>query len=85
MRNVLAIFEQRKVRKIVSEFGIKTLNRTIAVLKVAIPVMCFKECIAFVISELKDKASLREFTGVHNVPDAGDVGSLVSCVVFKDN
>ena len=28
---------------------------------------------AFVISELKAKASLREFTGVHDVPDAKEV------------
>ena len=40
--------------------------------------MCFETDITFVISELKAKASLREFTGVHDVPDAKEVYKLLS-------
>jgi len=35
--------------------------------------MCFEGDITFVISDLKAKASLREFRGVHDVPDAKEV------------
>ena len=35
--------------------------------------MCFEGDITFVISELKAKVSLREFRGVHDVPDAKEV------------
>ncbi|KAF5426473.1 hypothetical protein C5S39_04440, partial [Candidatus Methanophagaceae archaeon] len=78
VRNVLRIFEQREVRKIVSKFGIKPLDRTITVLKIVIISMCFGTDITFVISELKAKASLREFTGVYNAPDAKEVYRLLS-------
>jgi len=78
VRNVLGIFEQREVRKIVSKFGIKPLDRTIKVLKIVIISMCFGTDITFVISELKAKASLREFTGVYDVPDAKEVYRLLS-------
>ena len=47
-------------------------------LKVVILAMCFETDITFVISELKAKASLREFTGVHDVPDAKEVYRLLS-------
>ena len=47
-------------------------------LKVVILAMCFKGDIAFVISELKAKASLRGFTGVYDVPDAKEVYMLLS-------
>jgi hypothetical protein len=70
VRNVLGIFEQREVRKIVSKFGIKPLDRTTTALKIVILAMCFEVDITFVISELKAKASLREFTGVCDVPEA---------------
>jgi len=40
--------------------------------------MCFETDITFVISELKAKASLMEFTGVHDVPDAKEVYRLLS-------
>ena len=59
VRNVLGIFEQREVRKIVSKFGIKPLDRTIKVLKIVIISMCFGTDITFVISELKAKTALR--------------------------
>ncbi len=78
VRNVLGIFEQREVRKIVSKFGIKPLDRTIKMLKIVIISMCFGTDITFVISELKAKAALREFTGVYNVPDAKEVYRLLS-------
>jgi hypothetical protein len=78
VRNVLRIFEHRKVRKIVSKLGIKPLSRTIAILKVVILAMCFEEEITFVVSELRAKASLREFTGVYEVPDADDVYRFLS-------
>ena len=42
----------------------KGSNRDIVILA-----MCFETDITFVISELKAKASLREFTGVHDVPE----------------
>ncbi|KAF5430995.1 hypothetical protein C5S39_06670 [Candidatus Methanophagaceae archaeon] len=76
VRNVLGIFEQREVRKIVSKFGIKPLDWTIKMLKIVIISMCFWTDITFVISELKAKAALREFTGVYNVPDAQEVYSF---------
>ena len=47
-------------------------------LKLVILAMCFEGDIAFVISELKAKISLREFTGVHDVPDAKEVYRLLS-------
>ena len=78
VRNVLCIFEHRKVRKIVSKLGIKPLSRTIAILKVVILAMCFEEEITFVVSELRAKSSLREFTGVYEVPDAEDVYRFLS-------
>jgi hypothetical protein len=78
VRNVLGIFKRRKVRKIVSKFGIKPLDRTIKVLKIVILAMCFEVDITFVISELKAKAPLREFTGVCDVPEANDVYRLLS-------
>ena len=77
-RNVPGIFEQREVRKIASKFGIKLLDRTIKVLKIVISSMCYGTNITFVISELKAKASLREFTGVYNVLDAKEVYRLLS-------
>ncbi len=77
-RNVPGIFEQREVRKIASKFGIKLLDRTIKVLKIVIISMCYGTNITFVISELKAKASLREFTGVYNVLDAKEVYRLLS-------
>ena len=44
--------------------------------------MCFEGDMTFVISELKAKASLREFTGVYDVPDAKEVYMLLSrCTV----
>jgi len=58
VRNVLRIFDNRKVRKIVSKHGIKPLSESITVLKVVIIAMCFGCDITFVISELKAKASL---------------------------
>ena len=61
-----------------SKFGIRPLYRTIKVLKIVIISMCFEVDITFVISELKAKASLREFTGVYNVPEANDVYRLLS-------
>ena len=76
VRNVLGMFEQREVRKIVSKFGIKPLDRTIKVLKIVIISMCFRTDITFVISELNAKAALREFTGVYNVPEAKEVYRL---------
>jgi hypothetical protein len=78
VQNVLRLFEQRKVRKIVSKFGIKPLDRTIRILKVVIIAMCFGVDITFVISELKAKASLRQFTGVYEVPEANDVYRLLN-------
>lgn len=78
VRNVRGIFEQREVRKIVSKFGIKPLDRTIKMLKIVIISMCFGVDITFVISELKAKAPLREFTGVYNVPEAKDGYRLLS-------
>ena len=77
-RNVPGIFEHREVRKIASKFGIKLLDRTIKVLKIVIISMCYGTNITFVISELKAKASLREFTGVYNVLDAKEVYRLLS-------
>jgi len=62
----------------VSKFGIKPLDMTITVLKIVIISMCFGTDITFVISELKAKTSLREFTGVYNVPDAKEVYQLLS-------
>ena len=47
-------------------------------LEVVILAMCFETDITFVISELKAKASLRKFTGVHDVPDAKEVYRLLS-------
>jgi len=47
-------------------------------LKVVILAMCFESDITSVISELKAKASLREFTGVYDVPDAKEVYMLLS-------
>jgi len=47
-------------------------------LKLVILAMCFEGDITLVISELKAKASLREFTGVHDVPDAKEVYRLLS-------
>ncbi len=78
VRNVLRVFDKRKVRKIVSKLGIKPLGRTIAILKVVILAMCFEGEITFVVSELRAKASLREFTGVYEVPDAEDVYRFLS-------
>ena len=78
VRNVLRIFEKRKMRKIVSKHGVKPLSEAITMLKVVILAMCFETDITFVISELKAKASLREFTGVHDVPDAKEVYKLLS-------
>jgi hypothetical protein len=66
------------VRKIVSKFGIKSLDRTITVLKIVITSMCFVTDITFVISELKAKAALREFTDMYNVPNAKEVYRLLS-------
>jgi hypothetical protein len=66
------------VRKIVSKLGIKPLSRTPAILKVVILAMCFEEEITFVVSELRAKTSLREFTGVYEVPDAEDVYRFLS-------
>ena len=63
VRNVLRIFEKRKMRKIVSKHGVKPLSEAITMLKVVILAMCFEGEITFIISELKAKASLREFTG----------------------
>ena len=51
----------------------KGSNRGIVILA-----MCFETDITFVISELKAKASLREFTGVRDVPDAKEVYRLLS-------
>ena len=48
-------------------------REAITMLKVVILAMCFEGDITFVISELKAKASLREFRGVHDVPDAKEV------------
>ena len=42
-------------------------------LKVVILAVSFEGDITLVISELKAKASLREFRGVHDVPDAKEV------------
>ena len=53
-------------------------SEAITMLKVVILAMCFETDITFVISELKAKASLREFTGVHDVPDAKEVYRLLS-------
>lgn len=78
VRNVLRIFDKRKVRKIVSKHGIKPLSESITVLEVVILAMCFEGDITFVISELRAKAPLREFTGVHDVPDAKDVYRLLN-------
>ena len=78
VRNVLRIFDKRKVRKIVSKHGIKPLSESITMLEVVILAMCFEGDITFVISELRAKASLREFTGVHDVPDAKDVYRLLN-------
>ena len=78
VRNVLRVFEKRKMRKIVSKHGVKPLSEAITMLKVVILAMCFETDITFVISELKAKASLREFTGVHDVPDAKEVYRLLS-------
>ena len=50
----------------------------ITMLKVVILAMRFEGDITFVISELKAKASLSEFTGVHDVPDAKEVYRLLS-------
>ena len=51
-------------------------------LKVVILAMFFEGDITFVITELKAKASLREFTGVYDVPDAKEVYMLLSrCTV----
>ncbi|RCV63685.1 hypothetical protein C5S53_12735 [Methanophagales archaeon] len=66
VRNVLGIFEQREVRKIVSKFGIKQLDRTTTALKIVIIAMCFGTDITFVISELKAKASLKEWENHDN-------------------
>jgi len=54
----------------VSKHGVKPLSEAIPMLKVVILAICFETDITFVISELKAKASLREFKGVHDVPDA---------------
>ena len=66
------------MRKIVSKLGIKLLSKTIAILKVVILAMCFEEEITFVVSELRARASLREFTGVCEVPDAEDIYRFLS-------
>ena len=51
----------------------EAITMAITMLKVVILAMCFEGDITFVISELKAKASLREFRGVHDVPDAKEV------------
>lgn len=71
--NVLMIFDKRKARQIVSKHGIKPLRGSIAMLKIVLLAMCFETDITFVISELRGKASLREFTSVHDVPDTEDI------------
>ena len=48
-------------------------SEAITMLKLVILAICFEGDITFVISELKAKASLREFRGVHDVPDAKEV------------
>ena len=82
VRNMLRVFEKRKMRKIVSKHGVKPLSEAITMaitmLKVVILAMRFEGDITFVISELKAKASLSEFTGVHDVPDAKEVYRLLS-------
>ncbi|KAF5431606.1 hypothetical protein C5S35_17990 [Candidatus Methanophagaceae archaeon] len=55
VRKTLGTFDQREVRKIVSKFRIKLLDRTIKMLKIVILAMCFETDISFVISELKTK------------------------------
>jgi hypothetical protein len=76
--NVLRIFDKRKARQIVSKHGIKPLSDSIAMLKIVLLAMCFETDITFVISELRGKASLREFTSVHDVPDAEDIYRILS-------
>ena len=76
--NVLSIFKRRKVRKIVAKLGIEQLSRTIAILKAIILAMCFEVVITPVVSELRTKAPLGEFTGVYAVPDAEDVYRFLS-------
>ncbi len=47
VRNVLRIFDKRKVRKIVSKHGIKPLNESITMLKVVILQCALKMMLAF--------------------------------------
>jgi hypothetical protein len=75
---VLRIFDKRKARQIVSKHGIKPLSDSIAMLKIVLLAMCFETDITFVISELRGKASLMEFTSVHDVPEAEDIYRILS-------
>jgi hypothetical protein len=54
VKNVLRIFDNRKVRKIVSKHGIKPLSESITMLKVVIIAMCF-EC------DIMEKAPIVRF------------------------
>ena len=73
VRNVLRIFEKRKMRKIVSKHGVKPLSEVITMLKVVILAMCFETDITFIISELKAKASLRDICSTADIPELGEI------------
>ena len=53
VRNVLRVFEKRKMRKIVSKHGVKPLSEAITMLKVVILAMCFETDITFVNKRIK--------------------------------
>ena len=77
LKEILKIFEMRKVRKIIAKFT-SPIKTAINCLKVVITSMFFSTRISHVVDELERRSELREFLGVEEVPKTACIYSFLS-------
>lgn len=78
LEQVLKVFESRRVRQELAKHGITPVPRAGLMLRVVLTAMFFDLDISYVVGELSARRKLRRFTGIVEVPGAGQVYSFLA-------
>lgn len=78
LEQVLAVITTRRTQQEFSKYEITPIKSAADVMKIAIVAMFFSVNYSFVVQELKERRKLRRFMGIHDVPSADVVYSILS-------
>lgn len=78
LESTIKLFDERNTKKIISKHGFKPLDKAVTVLKISIIAMFFSCEISYVVKELKNRADLRQFLHLEEIPNADYVYRFLS-------